>query len=97
VKVLIIYAHPSNKSFTYKVLQTLLNALKMSNHQVEISDLYRMEFQSDMTEEEYNREGFAKTELPLSGDVAAEHRKIEWADAIIFLYPVWWSDCPAKM
>lgn len=56
-----------------------------------------MKFQSDMTEEEYEREGFAKTELPLSEDVIAEHRKIEWADCIVFLYPVWWSDCPAKM
>jgi NAD(P)H dehydrogenase (quinone) len=97
MNILIIYAHPSNKSFTYKVLQTLLKTLAMSNHQVEISDLYRMEFQSDMTEEEYGREGFAKTELSLSEDVITEHLKIEWADAVIFLYPVWWSDCPAKM
>ncbi|MDR0748050.1 MAG: NAD(P)H-dependent oxidoreductase [Tannerellaceae bacterium] len=97
MNILIIYAHPSNKSFTYKVLQTLLKALNMGNHRVEILDLYKMKFQSDMTEEEYEREGFAKTELPLSEDVIEEHRKIEWADAVIFLYPVWWSDCPAKM
>ncbi|GHT70620.1 flavodoxin family protein [Bacteroidia bacterium] len=97
MNILIIYAHPSNKSFTYKVLQILLKALNMSNHQVEVSDLYKMKFQSDMTEEEYEREGFAKTELPLSEDVIAEHRKIDWADCIVFLYPVWWSDCPAKM
>jgi NAD(P)H dehydrogenase (quinone) len=97
MNILIIYAHPSNKSFTYKVLQTLLKALNMGNHQVEVSDLYKMKFQSDMTEEEYEREGFAKTELPLSEDVITEHRKIDWTDAIIFLYPVWWSDCPAKM
>jgi NAD(P)H dehydrogenase (quinone) len=97
MNILIIYAHPSNKSFTYKVLQILLKALNMSSHQVEVSDLYKMKFQSDMTEEEYEREGFAKTELPLSEDVIAEHRKIDWADCIVFLYPVWWSDCPAKM
>jgi NAD(P)H dehydrogenase (quinone) len=29
--------------------------------------------------------------------VAEEHRKIEAADCIIFLYPLWWSDCPAKL
>lgn len=56
MNILIVYAHPSNKSYTYKVLQTLLKALKTDNHQVEISDLYKMEFQSDMTEEEYERE-----------------------------------------
>jgi NAD(P)H dehydrogenase (quinone) len=69
----------------------------MSNHQVEISDLYKMAFQSDITEEEYEREGFAKIELSLSKDIIAEHRKIYRADCIIFLYPVWWCDCPAKM
>ncbi|KAA6322460.1 Glutathione-regulated potassium-efflux system ancillary protein KefF, partial [termite gut metagenome] len=80
MNILIIYAHPSNKSFTYKVLQILLKALNMGNHQVEVSDLYKMKFQSDMTEEEYDREGFAKIELPLFEDVIAEHRKIDWAD-----------------
>jgi NAD(P)H dehydrogenase (quinone) len=38
MNILIVYAHPSNKSYTYKVLQTLLKALKTGNHQVEISD-----------------------------------------------------------
>jgi NAD(P)H dehydrogenase (quinone) len=78
------------------VLQTWLKALKMGNHQVEISDLYKMKFQSDMTEKEYDREGFAKIELLLSEDVIEEHRKIDRADCIVFLYPVWWSDCSAK-
>jgi NAD(P)H dehydrogenase (quinone) len=26
-----------------------------------------------------------------------EHEKINKAGCIIFLYPVWWSDCPAKL
>ncbi len=56
-----------------------------------------MNFQGDMTEQEYEREGFAKTELPIPGDVLIEHKKIENADCIIFLYPLWWSDCPAKL
>src|SRR6185436_1485780 len=45
----------------------------------------------------YEREGFARTELVLSRDILTEHEKIEKADCIIFLYPVWWSDCPAKL
>ena len=56
-----------------------------------------MNFRSDMSEEEYKREGFANINFPLTPDVIEEQRKIEWADCILFLYPVWWSDCPAKL
>lgn len=50
-----------------------------------------------MSEAEYEREGFANLTLFLPADVLQEHQKIEKADCILFLYPVWWSDCPAKM
>ena len=97
MNVFIVYAHPSPKSFTYQALGALLKGLQTGGHEVEISDLYKMNFQSDMTLDEYEREGFAKTEIPLSEDIINEHCKIEWADCIIFLYPLWWSDCPAKL
>jgi NAD(P)H dehydrogenase (quinone) len=97
MNILIIYAHPSEKSFTHQVFEALRKGLQSGNHHIEVSDLYRMDFQSDMSEEEYEREGFAKIDMTLSEDVIAEHQKIERADCIIFLYPVWWSDCPAKL
>jgi len=97
MNVFIVYAHPSPKSFTCLVLDALLKGLQAGCHDIEISDLYKMKFQSDMTSDEYEREGFAKTEIPLPEDVINEHRKIEWADCIIFIYPLWWSDCPAKL
>jgi len=97
MNVLVIYSHPSQKSYTFQVLQQLRIVVEKENWNIEISDLYAMNFQSDMSEGEYEREGFAKTELPIASDVAEEHRKIELADCIIFLYPVWWSDCPAKL
>nr|WP_315157825.1 NAD(P)H-dependent oxidoreductase [uncultured Flavobacterium sp.] len=97
MNILIIYSHPSEKSYTFQILETLKKILSDQNWNIEISDLYAMNFQSDMTSQEYEREGFAKTDLPISEDILAEHKKIEWADCIIFLYPVWWSDCPAKL
>ena len=97
MNILIVYAHPSKKSYTFQVLEHLKSQISKQNWNLEISDLYAMNFQSDMSEQEYEREGFAKTELPISNDVLDEHAKIEKADCIIFLYPVWWSDCPAKL
>jgi NAD(P)H dehydrogenase (quinone) len=97
MNILIIYSHPSQKSYTFQILEQLKNELISCDWNVNISDLYAMDFQADMTEQEYEREGFARTELPISQDILAEHLKIEKADCIIFIYPVWWSDCPAKL
>jgi NAD(P)H dehydrogenase (quinone) len=97
MNILIIYSHPSQKSYTFQILEQLRSLIRIENRNLEISDLYEMGFQSDMTEAEYEREGFANLTLPLPADVLQEHQKIENADCILFLYPVWWSDCPAKM
>ena len=97
MKIQIIYCHPSKKSYTYQVLKQLESNLEKEELEYEISDLYAMNFKTDMTEEEYNREGFANVSLPIPKDVKEEHEKIGKADCLIFLYPVWWSDCPSKL
>src|SRR6218665_121420 len=97
MNILIVYVHPSRKSYTFQVLEKLKSVLAVEKWNVEISDLYASNFTSDMTEEEYEREGFAKTQLPIPADVLKEQEKLEKADCVVFLYPVWWSDCPAKL
>ena len=97
MRTLIIYCHPSKKSYTFEILEQLKSNLKSEGIEYEISDLYAMDFKSDMTEEEYEREGFANIDLPIPNDVKNEHKKIDKADCMIFLYPVWWSDCPSKL
>lgn len=97
MNTLVIYCHPSKKSFTYQVFKRLLNGLTDAGHQVVISDLYAMNFQSDMSEKEYEREQSALYTKPLPNDVLLEQHKIQHSDCIIFVYPVWWSDCPAKL
>lgn len=97
MRVLIVYSHPSNKSYTSEILRQLEQILEEEEIEYKVSDLYKMDFRSDMSEQEYEREGLVQKELPISEDVKREHEKIEWADCLIFLYPVWWSDCPAKL
>jgi len=36
-------------------------------------------------------------EAPVPYDVKLEQDKIDRSDALSFIYPVWWSDCPAKL
>jgi NAD(P)H dehydrogenase (quinone) len=95
--VYIVFCHPSKASFTFAVLESFTTGLRQASHTFEIGDLYEMGFQSDMDAEQYGRETSMKLSVPVPIDVAVEHAKIARADALAFVYPVWWSDCPAKL
>jgi NAD(P)H dehydrogenase (quinone) len=56
-----------------------------------------MNFASDMSEGEYLREAYYRRELPLPDDVKAEQEKINSSDAIVFIYPVFWTEAPSKL
>lgn len=95
--IYVVFAHPSQKSFTYEVLQSFSRGLRDGGHTFETGDLYEMDFQSDMDLGQYERETGVVPDVPLPADVAAEQEKINRADGLAFVYPVWWSDCPAKL
>jgi NAD(P)H dehydrogenase (quinone) len=95
--VFIVYAHPSDDSFTRHVRDAFIQGLAAGGHTMEISDLYKMNFTTDMSEAEYLREAnYAAETLPPS-DAVEEQRKINRSDAIVFIYPVFWTEAPAKL
>ena len=95
--VLIVYAHPSETSFTHAVLESFVDGLLKSNHTYEVSDLYQMGFKPDMDLWEYERESGINLSREIPDDVRKEQEKINHADVLVLIYPVWWSDCPAKL
>lgn len=97
MKVFVVYCHPSEKSFTYSVYESFIRGLKFAGHEVIVSDLYKMNFQTDLTEEEYLRETYYRADVPVAEDVKAEQDKIQASDAIAFIYPVFWTEAPAKL
>lgn len=97
MKVFIVYCHPSKTSFTHEIYESFTKGLLDAEHEIVISDLYEMDFHTDLTEEEYLRETHYRADLPVPADVKAEQEKIESADAIVFIYPVFWTEAPAKL
>jgi NAD(P)H dehydrogenase (quinone) len=95
--VYILFAHPSKESFSQSVLDAFTQGLTDGGHTYEIGDLYAMGFQSEMDADQYQRETGLDPEAPVPQDVQVEQDKIARADALAFIYPVWWSDCPAKL
>ena len=93
----ILFAHPSRKSFSRQVLEAFIRGLEEAGHTYEIGDLHEMRFPAELDEAQYFREVSGNPDLPVPPDVAAEQVKIDCADGLAFIYPVWWSDCPAKL
>jgi NAD(P)H dehydrogenase (quinone) len=97
MKVLIVYAHPSSDSFTRHVRDSFIKGLDAAGHTYVVSDLYAMGFVTDMSEAEYLREGFYKEKEPVPEDILNEQAKVNQSDAIVFIYPVFWTEAPAKL
>jgi len=95
--VYVVFAHPSHKSFSKSVLAAFTRGLEEAGHSHEVADLYAMGFQSEMDEAQYLRETSGSPDLPVPGDVEREQARIDGAGGLAFIYPVWWSDCPAKL
>ncbi len=52
--VLVVFAHPDLNSFNAALLKTSKEVLGREGHTVEVSDLYRMNFDPVMTKEQHN-------------------------------------------
>ena len=97
MNVFIVYAHPSEDSFTRHVRDKFIEGLETAGHSYLLSDLYKMGFQTDISEAEYLREANYDLDAPLPEDVMAEQSKINSCEAIVFIYPVFWTEAPAKL
>lgn len=97
MKVFIVYCHPGEDSFTGHLRDSFIKGLLSAGHSYIISDLYKMNFCSDMSGDEYNREAYYRRDEKIPSDVLDEHKKINACDAIVFIYPVFWSEAPAKL
>lgn len=87
---LIIYGHYNPNSFNHALLDILTATLGVE-HKIEVRDLHTLHFNPVLTGADV--EALEKGTPP--PDIRVEQDLICWADALIFVYPVWWSSMPA--
>lgn len=97
MKVFIVYCHPSENSLTRHLRDAFIKGITDSGNEFVLSDLYAMGFKTDISEEEYLRDANYRNTPDVAEDVKAEQEKINSADAIAFIYPVFWTEAPAKL
>ncbi len=104
---LIVSAHPEPQSFTARMGRFAARTLEEAGHTVSVSDLYAMrfnpvggrhDFSTRLSEAYFSYEGEQRHAHERSGfspDLAAEQAKLESADLLLFVCPLWWHGLPA--
>ncbi|SFL53151.1 NAD(P)H-dependent oxidoreductase [Salibacterium qingdaonense] len=90
-RVLIWFMHPDRNSFNGTVLKTLQQRLELWGVQTQVRWIPEMDISFQLTKNEYHES--------LSGrypeEIQYEHSWINWADAVLLIFPLWWGGFPA--
>ena len=89
--VLTILDHPNPASFSAAVAQHFMDGAKAAGHSVELADLHEEGFDPRWTMADIAADGGSS---PLE-DVTKEQARIARADAICFVFPLFWWGMPA--
>jgi NAD(P)H dehydrogenase (quinone) len=92
VKVLLVYAHPLEESLAAAARDRAVANLREAGHEVDLLDLHAEGFDAVLTAEE----AASWDDQAQMGDVLASHAaRLRAVDALVFVYPTWWSGPPA--
>jgi NAD(P)H dehydrogenase (quinone) len=93
MRVVVVVAHPDPDSFNHAIASTAVASLTRAGHAVTVLDLYAEEFRTAMSHDE--RQAY-HSDRALLDPMAERHAGIiKRAEALVFVYPTWWSTVPA--
>ncbi len=88
---LIIYAHPSEKSFSNQLKEAIVAETIRQGHTVIVRDLYEMNFNPVLSPMDLTLLKNGKT----PEDIAIEQQHLSDAQLVTFIFPLWWAGYPA--
>ena len=95
MRTLLVVAHPCADSYTHACAAAATAGLGRGGHTVDVIDLYKEGFRPAMSLAE--RLAY-ETDDPILDPVIADHAaRLKRAEAVVFVYPTWWSGLPAML
>ncbi len=92
MRVLVLHAHPDPDSFNAALFREVVAALREGGHEVDACDLYEEGFEPVLSRAE--RRGYHA--IPANRAPVEDHvRRIERAEALVLVHPVWNFGTPA--
>lgn len=102
MKTLIVYYHPYEGSYCNSILGAVRSGLKKGRHPNKVIDLEAEGFDPVMRAKDLMAFGQAGrgddiTTTDVDAAVLRYKKKLEWAERIVMIFPVWWMTMPAMM
>ncbi len=94
MRVLVVAAHPCQQSFGAALRTRTVETLRHAGHEVDLLDLYAEGFDPVLSVEESARH---KEGLAGRPGVVDHARRLQWAEALVLVYPTFWGAQPAVM
>ncbi|WP_072803715.1 NAD(P)H-dependent oxidoreductase [Rhodococcoides yunnanense] len=106
MNILWVFAHPDHRSLNGSLRDAAVKSLVDRGHTVEQSDLYRMNWNPVVSAADYGHDTADRLHVAtassnalrdgaLAEDIADEQAKLDWADAVVLQFPLWWFSMPA--
>ena len=93
MRVLVVLAHPNDDSFNHAIASSALASLTEAGHDAQLLDLYALGSKAAMNAAE--RAAY-HTDRPVLDPMIESHIVlVRGAEALVFIYPTWWSSLPA--
>ncbi len=98
MRALVIVAHPSPESFVSFLGSEVVAELQNSGHEIRHHDLWAEEFNPVFTAyERLNHVGDVEEKLKNLPELRQHVEDLQWCDALVLVYPTWWSGQPAML
>lgn len=107
MNVLIVYAHHEPTSFTSSMKNLAIETLGQQGHSVVVSDLYGQGFNPTAQKWDFvttsgghfnymlEQRHAARLDNAFSPDILGEIQKLQTAEVVLFVTPIWWFSVPA--
>jgi len=102
MRILVVFNHPYEKSYCSAILASVQKGLERAGHELDLIHLDRDEFDPVMRSRDLKAFVLARTD-PEGADALLDEQvrdykiRIQQADHIVFIFPIWWELMPAIM
>jgi putative NADPH-quinone reductase len=93
MRALVVYCHPDPDSLVAAARDRVLAGLASAGHDARLTDLYADGFEPAMTADERR----THQDPGVAPDLQRYADDLLWADALVLVYPTWWSGQPAML
>lgn len=92
MRTVIVFNHPYEGSYCNAILQSVTKGLQSAQHEVDVIHLDREGFNPVMSAADLKA---FKERKPIDPKVIEYKQRLEQADHLIFIFPIWWELMPA--